>query len=143
MQKPTRRIRVTDTDTYSTHYDVMHGVFNKEYRNNRCPPRGAHRLDEGSIVWFPSIFAAREQIPAGNWGNVISSDGKEIREYWPGGRGRERVLRGSSNIRYVFAKYWTRGEGVTYRFKGIFKARGEDVDDGCMVYVRTADYFDI
>lgn len=144
MQNQSRIISVINAETYPKHLCVMNGIFNRGLKQSS---RGAHPLKGENIVWFPRVYAARVNIPEGQWGNVVSQGGEEIREYWNNEEGKERVERGRYKVRFTFG--WDMAKNEGWKFLGIFKADHEEDADGrpdgrmvCMVYKRIADSFD-
>ena len=140
------KISVNDGKAYRTHLDVLNGIFNKGLLSHM---RGASPLDEYNLVWFPRIDKVEDKVEEKSveterncrWRNTISSDGTEIREYWPDENGRDKVLKGVGKNRYVFAKCSSEQKDAFYRFKGVFKALQGDANSKCMVYKRIADSF--
>ena len=73
-----------DGKRYSTHAEVLNGLFGKHYK---CYQRAECNLGNGYSVWFPVVTNTTNPahaIPAYNgWKNALIKNDTEIHQYWP------------------------------------------------------------
>ncbi len=94
--------------------------------------KGAYRLNDSVIVWFPNLVKSElDEFPT-EFGNVF--DGKTLVEIAPNDRKLQKVLKGSSLLRIAFARY----RGEEYKFLGVFKYDHADRARRQVVYKRIA-----
>lgn len=133
-------INANDGKTYSTHLDVLNGIFNKGLLAHA---RGVSPLDENTFVWFPHIFKDRSSAGDRLWFNLMTEDGHEIREICTNIKKLKRFSEAAKGPRrYVFAKVHQDELVSDYKFMGVyeFKRNEKETENGfCWVYERTAD----
>lgn len=116
---------------FSTHVDILNNVFGLDVNFHM---RGAQRLRNGALVWFPRLVH-KHTGELDIWHNVLAEDGKTLREYWPKSKS-EREPRREHNrdeVRLVFAYDMDSNEDERYKFIGVFKYFESEKD--CNTYL--------
>ena len=113
-------------ETFRIHLNVLAEIFGIHIKMHR---QATYELDDENLLWFPNMLEKRVE----KWRNEISSNGMEIREFWPNAEGQAKVMRDSHFKRPTFAKVDKTG----YTFVGVFECKDIDVKRQCALYTRS------
>lgn len=121
---------VSSSKTYKTHLDVLNVIFKFGYSAHM---RGAARLPDGSMVWFPNYTVGEKREDAGDktdsWVNVFNEKDNVILEYCPKDYELtdEKYKKRHYGRRFAFGKDLANPQ-IGYRFLGVYESDGKGTD---------------
>ena len=132
------KLKVGQNKTYRIQRDAM-AEFDYDLR---AAMKGAYRLNDSAVVWFPNLTQSKEDVANRGFGNIEIENGKQIIEIASDDKLLGRILNGSCFQRIAFP----RGKGEDYHFGGLYKFDGADKANLRVTWKRiateinTADY---
>ena len=130
------KLKVGQTKSYRIQQDAM-----DEFGYNRkCTRRGAYRLNDNTVVWFPIMTQSKEDIDNRGYGNykVVKGDEVSIVEVAADEKKLDRILKSIDSLRIAFP----RNKGEHYCFDGLYKYDRVDKVNRSVTWKRIATEID-
>jgi len=115
-----RKLTVGQKKTYRVHRDAM-AEFGHDLGFTM---KGAHWLNDDTLVWFPNMTQSEEDIANRGYGNHREENGGEVYivEVAADEKKLDRILKSIDSLRIAFP----RDKGTDYYFDGLYKYDGTD-----------------
>lgn len=126
------KLKVGQTKSYRIQQDAM-DEFGYDRKSTR---RGAYRLNDNAVVWFPNMAQSEEDMANRGYGNykVEKGGAVSIVEVAADERKLDRILKGIDSFRIAFP----RNKGEAYDFDGLYKYDGVNKDNRSVIWKRIA-----
>lgn len=130
------KLKVGQTKSYRVQQDAMDELG----YNRKCTRRGAYRLNDNTVVWFPIMTQSKEDIDNRRYENykVVKGDEVSIVEVAADEKKLDRILKSIDSLRIAFP----RNKGEHYCFDGLYKYDGKGRDKLSVTWKRIATEID-